>query len=134
VGVREDEDGSVNIEYRSTVLKARAFPKDSRVRQGAVVENKLLAHTLQVTGLAQQKRNEGKLAAGRMTLRDEDLLRKAMGLPGGLLTRRGEVRQARASSVKKATALPMSATHPLADVLAWAKQQVREWAESSTPK
>jgi hypothetical protein len=30
------------IEHRGAVVKARAFPKDSRVRQGDVIENKLL--------------------------------------------------------------------------------------------
>jgi hypothetical protein len=126
VGVREDEDGSVHIEYRGAVLKARAFSKDSRVRQGAVVENKLLGYTLQVIGMAQRKRDEDKLAAGKMTLRDEDLLRKAMGQPRGLPTRRAEARQARAASVETTTASAMSASRPLAEVLAWAKQQIRD--------
>jgi hypothetical protein len=111
VGVREDEDGSVHIEYRGAELKARAFPKDSRVRQGAVVENKLLAHTLQVIGLAQRKRDEDKLAAGKMTLRDEDLLRKAMGQAGGLPTRRAEAHQAHARAAKSSTAARMSESH-----------------------
>jgi hypothetical protein len=48
VDVRELENGEVVIEYKGTVLPARAFPKESRVRQGAIVENKLLGHTLAV--------------------------------------------------------------------------------------
>jgi len=73
--------------------------------------------------MAQQKRDEDKLAAGKMTLREEDLLRKVMGQPrrAPYPTRRG----ARELG-EKPTALRMSASHPLADVLAWVEQQVRE--------
>jgi hypothetical protein len=63
-------------------------------RPGAIVENKLLAHTLQLSGMAQRKRDEDKLASGKMTLRDEDLLRKAMGQQAGLLALPGAPRHA----------------------------------------
>ena len=46
VDIRETEDGSVHIEYRGTELPARAFPKDSRIKPGAIVENKHLGHVL----------------------------------------------------------------------------------------
>ena len=63
-----------------------------------------------------------KACSGKMTLRDEDLLRKAMGQQAGLTTRRAEAREARAAAEKTTRSRP-AASHPLADVLAWAKQQ-----------
>jgi hypothetical protein len=39
--VRETEDGEVVIEHKGVALPARAFEKDARVRQGAIVDNKV---------------------------------------------------------------------------------------------
>jgi transposase len=80
VDVREDEDGTVHIEYRGTELSARAFAKDAQVNPGAIVDNKALGHTLRVIQQAQQERDEERLRTKRMTLRDKDKLRKAMGI------------------------------------------------------
>ena len=38
--VIESEDGSVQLEYGGKVLVARAFAKDARVNQGAIVDNR----------------------------------------------------------------------------------------------
>jgi hypothetical protein len=37
--VREDDGGQVFIEYHGATLPARAFPKDARVQQSAIVDN-----------------------------------------------------------------------------------------------
>jgi hypothetical protein len=78
VDVCEFADGSVQIEYRGVVLPACSFAKDSHVTPGAVVENKLLGHTLSVIAAAQRERDEMRLNEHRMTLRDQDNLRRAV--------------------------------------------------------
>src|SRR5215510_2841733 len=92
VHVRELENGEVVIEYGGTVLPARAFPKDSRVRQGAIVENKLLGDTLSIIRELQQQRDEQRLTSARLTLREEDLLRRGMGESGQSHSRRKKTR------------------------------------------
>lgn len=87
VMVSENEDGSVRVEYNGTRLKTHAFPKDARVDQGAIVNNKRLARVLTDIQQRQRIRDEATLASGRLTLREEDLMRKDMGQPG-LTTRR----------------------------------------------
>jgi hypothetical protein len=102
-------------------LAARAFPKDARVRQGAMVENKLLGHTVTLIHAYEQERDANTLRTARLTLRDEDLMRKSMGevgLPNG--RRRPKPRTYRAPIL---TATVNSNVDPLATVLAWAKQQ-----------
>jgi hypothetical protein len=84
VDVREDADGTVHIEYRGSELPAKAFAKDARVNPGAIVENKLLSHTLRVIETAHRERDENRLESKRLTLRDKDKLRKAMGIAGEL--------------------------------------------------
>lgn len=84
VDVREDADGTVHIEYGGVQLPARALAKDARVNPGAIVEHKLLDHTLRVIAAAQQERDENRLASKRLTLRDKDKLRKAMGITAEL--------------------------------------------------
>jgi hypothetical protein len=86
--VSESNDGDVAIEYRGTALPARAFEKDQRVSQGAVAENKVLGSLLADIQRRQQERDAETLAAKRLTLREEDLMRKAMG-QSGLPNRRG---------------------------------------------
>jgi hypothetical protein len=78
VNVRELENGEVILEYRGTVLPARAFPMESRVRQGAIVENKLLGHTLAVIRELQTQRDNQALKSRRLTLREEELFRRSM--------------------------------------------------------
>jgi hypothetical protein len=46
VQVREYDDGAVRIFLGNLELPARPFPKDNRVRQGAIVSHKLLAGAL----------------------------------------------------------------------------------------
>jgi hypothetical protein len=78
VDIRENEDGSIQIEYLGTELTARAFAKDAHVNPGAIVENKLLGHTLRIIADAQRERDQSRLDNQRMTLRDQDMLRRAM--------------------------------------------------------
>ena len=118
VTVREEEDGTVHIEYRGEHLDAYAFPKDARVHQGAIVENKLLGHVLSVIAQGQRERDKRTLQTKRLTLRDEDLMRKAMGEPG-LTTRRPRANQKRQQSARSIAPLPV--THPLATALQSAK-------------
>lgn len=56
--VRELESGEVLIEHRGVALPAQAFAKDDRVRQGAIVDNKMLAAAL--TGIQRQQPMIGK--------------------------------------------------------------------------
>ncbi len=85
--VRETNDGVVSIEHKGVALPARAFPKDGRVDQAAIVENKVLAAALMDVQRRQQERTTETLAKRKLTLRDEDLLRKSMG-GAGLAARR----------------------------------------------
>jgi len=87
VVVSEADDGSVVIEHKEVALPARAFEKDARVSQAAITENKLLGAALADIQRRQQERDAHTLANTWLTLRDEDLLRKAMG-EAGLPTRR----------------------------------------------
>jgi len=119
--VREDHAGEVVIEHHGVRLPAHAFPKDAaRIRQGAIVDNKLLGPTLELIQTVQRERDKATLQTRRITLREEDLLRKSMG-DDGLSSRRS-----------KRTV--MQQPHPLADVMEWARAQtdpesvdVRHW-------
>jgi transposase len=122
VDIREDADGTVHIEYRGIELPARPFAKDARVNPGAVVENKLLSHTLRIIETAQQERDENRLASKRMTLRDKDKLRKAMGITAELHAHPNRVRKPPTYPPMQLKAAP-PAPDPLAHVLAWAKAQ-----------
>jgi hypothetical protein len=126
VDVRELEDGTVHIEYRGAELSARAFAKDAHVNPGAIVENKLLGRTLQMIEIAQRERDEQRLRTKRLTMRDRDKLRKSMGQTAELPTPRKPTRkQPTYPSMQLSAATPLnSPDHPLAHVLAWAKQQV----------
>jgi transposase len=122
VDIREDADGTVHIEYRGVELPARAFAKDARVNPGAIVENKLLSHTLRIIETAQQERDENRLASKRMTLRDKDKLRKSMGITSELHAHPNRVKKPPTyppMQLKAAAPVP----DPLAHVLAWAKAQ-----------
>jgi hypothetical protein len=85
--VRETTDGVISIEHKGVALPARAFPKDGRVDQAAIVENKVLAAALMDVQRRQQESMTETLAKRKLTLRDEDLLRKSMG-DAGLAARR----------------------------------------------
>jgi hypothetical protein len=86
--VRETNEGTVVIEFKGTALPARAFFKEARVDQGAIADSKVLGAALADVQLKQQARDARTLTSKRLTLRDEDLMRKAMGEPG-LPARRG---------------------------------------------
>ena len=90
VVVRETNDGDVVIEYKGVALPARQFVKDARVSQGAIADNKILGPLLAQIRAQQEERDAQTLATKRLTLRDEDLMRKGMGKPG-LQTRRKRV-------------------------------------------
>jgi transposase len=108
--VRESQAGEIVIEHHGERLPAHAFPKDAaRIRQGAIVDNKLLGSTLELIQTLQRERDKAALQTRRFTLREEDLLRKSMG-DDGLPHRR---------SKRTAQQQP----HPLADVLEWARAQ-----------
>jgi Helix-turn-helix domain len=86
--VRETEDGIVVIEHKGVPLPARAFAKDARARQGDVVPNKVLAPALHAIKQQQRARDAAARPGQRLTLREEDLMLKALGEPG-LPCRRG---------------------------------------------
>jgi transposase len=113
VMVSEAADGSVHIAHDGKELEARAFPKDARVDQGAVVSNKYLAGALEDIQRRQVARDEATLATRRLTLRDEDLLRRRMGREG-LTTRRKDARQRRAP---KKDGTPTADSTPLVDAI-----------------
>jgi hypothetical protein len=87
VVVRETNEGEVVIEHKGVALPARKFIKDARVSQAAIADNKLLGPILAEIQKRQQERDAQTLATKRLTLRDEDLMRKDMG-EVGLATRR----------------------------------------------
>ena len=90
VQVRETNDGDVVIEYTGAALPGRQFVKDARVNQAAIADNKILGPLLAEIQKRQQERHAETLATKRLTLRDEDLMRKEMGQTG-LPTRRKRV-------------------------------------------
>lgn len=90
VQVRETNEGEVVIEYKGVALAARKFIKDARVNQAAIADNKILGPLLAEIQKRQQERDAETLATKRLTLRDEDMMRKAMG-GAGLPTRRKRV-------------------------------------------
>lgn len=90
VVVRETNDGEVVIEFKGVALPARQFVKDARVSQGAIADNKILGPLLAQIRAQQEERDAQTLATKRLTLRDEDLMRKGLG-QAGLRTRRKHV-------------------------------------------
>ena len=107
--VRENQAGEIVIEHRGLRLPAQAFPKDSaRIRQGAIVENKLLGPTLELIQTVQRERDKATLQTRRITLREEDPLRKSMGEDGLAHRRPKRVAQQQ---------------HPLAAVMEWARAE-----------
>jgi len=122
VSVREEENGTVHLEFKGEPLVARASPKDARVRQGAIVENKLLGDTLRLIQEAQRQRDNDRLQNTRMTLHEEDALRRAMGEPG-LPTRRKDAPPRSSRSLDGRAPVVLAGKSLLGDVLEWAKQQ-----------
>jgi hypothetical protein len=78
VQVREYPNGEVRIFLDKLELPARPFPKDNRVRQGAIVSNKLLAGALTVIQGQQQERDRKTLEEHRLTRRQRTHLEEAM--------------------------------------------------------
>jgi hypothetical protein len=83
-------EGEVVIEYKGVALASRQFVKDARVCQGAIADNKILGPLLAQIRQQQEERDAQVLATKRLTLRDEDLMRKNMG-QARLPTRRKRV-------------------------------------------
>jgi hypothetical protein len=130
IDVREDADGTVHLEYRGVELPARTFAKDAHVNPGAIVENKLLGHTLQVIQSAQHERDATRLETKRLTLRDKDKLLKSMGMTDEL-----HARPKRVHKPPTYPPMPLSAAapvnpDPLARILTWAKEQAQTQAPS----
>jgi hypothetical protein len=122
--VREDEKGQVIIEHKGKRLATHAFPKDSRVRQGAIVDNKHLAHVLTVIQARQRKRDATTLRNRRLTLRAEDLMLKKMGEAGLPHRRRGQ--KARSDHESAGIVDVDSHADRLGEALAWMEQRRQE--------
>ena len=75
VGIEEQEDGSLSFWHGEHELLATAFPKEHRVQQAEVVENKRLAAALDFIKERQRERTEAKVAKPSTTQRDARLLR-----------------------------------------------------------
>jgi hypothetical protein len=75
VGIEEREDGSLSFWHGEHELLATAFPKEHRVQQGEVVENKRLSAALNFIKEQQRERTEAKVAKPSTTRRDARLLR-----------------------------------------------------------
>ena len=80
--VRETNDGDVVIELEGVALAARPSVKDARVSQGAIADNEILGPPLEQIRAEQEERDAETLATQRLTLHDEDLIRKGMGQAG----------------------------------------------------
>jgi len=75
VRIEEQQDGSLRFWHGANALHATAFPKDYRVQQAEVVENKRLSETMDLIREKQRRRVEAKIAKPATTLRDAQLLR-----------------------------------------------------------
>ena len=76
VMVHESEDGRVRIHHEGVELSAQPFPReDARLRQGAIVDNKLLGAVFEHIRDNQQQR-EHRRSRGRLTLRERALLQR----------------------------------------------------------
>jgi transposase len=75
VGIEEREDGSLRFWHGEHELLVTAFPKEHRVQQGEVVENKRLSAALDFIKEQQRERTEAKVARPSTTRRDARLLR-----------------------------------------------------------
>ena len=75
VGIEEREDGSLRSWHGEHELLTTAFPKEHRVQQGEVVENKRLSAALDFIKEQQRERTEVKVAKPSTTRRDARLLR-----------------------------------------------------------
>jgi hypothetical protein len=75
VGIEEREDGTLSFWHGEHELLATAFPKEYRVQQGEVVENKRLSAALEFIKEQQRERAEAKIAKPSTKRRDARLLR-----------------------------------------------------------
>ena len=75
VDILETEEGEVRIRFEGVELPAQAFDKQGHVRQGAIVENKLLGAALRHAQEEQKKRDQ-EILARRLTKRERRLLEK----------------------------------------------------------
>jgi len=75
VGIEEREDGTLSFWDGEQELQATAFPKQHRVQQAEVVDNKRLSAALEFIKAQQHKRTQAKIAKPSTTRRDARLLR-----------------------------------------------------------
>ncbi len=75
IGIEERADGSLSFWHGEHELQATAFPKEHRVQQGEVVDNKRLSAALEFIKEQQRERTEAKVAKPSTTRRDARLLR-----------------------------------------------------------
>ena len=81
VGIEERGDGSLHLWHGEHELLATAFPKEHRVQQGKVVENKRLGAALTWIAERQRERDVQQLADPKVSLRNKARIRAAAGLP-----------------------------------------------------
>jgi hypothetical protein len=77
---RKASQATENGSSKGVALPARAFAKDARGEQAAIVDNKLLSAALIDVRTRQTERETETLAKKRLTLREEDLMRENMGV------------------------------------------------------
>jgi transposase len=81
VSVHEHADGTITLHHAGRVLGHHAHPKDqARITQGAIVENKRLADTLEWIAAQQRQRDLDRLANPKITLRERKRIRMAADL------------------------------------------------------
>ena len=81
VAVHEHEDGTITIHHAGRVLAHHAHPKEAaRITQGAIVENKRLADTLEWIAEQQRQRDRHRLVNPKITLREKKRIRMAADL------------------------------------------------------
>lgn len=76
VDISETEDGMVVISHKGNELPARKFEKDGHVRQGAIVENKLLGAVLTHIKKGQEVRDAATLKSKAVRNRNKRLLKE----------------------------------------------------------
>jgi hypothetical protein len=68
---------AITLTHDGRTLPYRVFEQQPHVVAGAVVENKRLGAALEVIQVAQDKRDEERLASKKLTLRQKQLIREA---------------------------------------------------------
>jgi hypothetical protein len=76
VDVYETREGAVTFRFKGQELPGRAFPRDNRVEQGAIVENKRLGDVLRLIQAQQKERDAEHQTSRHLTLRSKRLLQR----------------------------------------------------------